>query len=200
LEQGQKTGWFYDHRLNRARLNPYVSNQRVLDVFSYLGGWGIQAAVNGAKQVLCLDSSPLSTIWITKNAELNNVSKKIGVLEQDAFVGLKELHQAKETFDIIVLDPPAFIKKQKDKKEGLIAYQRINELALKLLSPDGILLSCSCSHHMTDEELMNTIRRASQKTHAKLQILERGYQAPDHPVHPAIPETHYLKMLISHKI
>jgi 23S rRNA (cytosine1962-C5)-methyltransferase len=200
LWQGQKTGWFYDHRLNRSRLKEYAKNQRVLDVFSYLGGWGIQAAQAGASQVICVDSSTLSSEWIAKNATLNHLQEKVQVITDDAFVALKNLHQAKESFSLIILDPPAFIKKQKDKKEGLIAYQRINELALRLLTEDGILISCSCSMHLEYEELMQLLQRASIKTHSDLQILERGHQAPDHPVHVAIPETDYLKMIIARKV
>jgi len=199
LWTGQKTGWFYDHRLNRSRLKEYVKEQRVLDVFSYLGAWGIQAAKIGAKEVVCLDSSALSSTWIPKNATLNHVENKISVITEDAFEGLKKLALANEIFSVIILDPPAFIKKQKDMKEGLLAYQRINELALKLLSPNGILISCSCSMHMNDDEFLQTIRKASLKSHTQLQILERGHQAPDHPVHIAIPETNYLKMIIARK-
>jgi len=199
LWKGQKTGWFYDHRLNRSRLKEYVLGQRVLDVFSYLGAWGIQAAKWGAEHVTCVDSSPLSTHWIQENARLNQVEEKVQVYCDDAFVALKNLKQAEEKFSVIILDPPAFVKKQKDKKEGFIAYQRINEAALKLLEPNGILISCSCSMHMEYDDLIQAVRRASLRTNCELQILERGHQAPDHPVHIAIPETDYLKMVILRK-
>jgi 23S rRNA (cytosine1962-C5)-methyltransferase len=199
LWTGQKTGWFYDHRLNRSRLKDYANNQRVLDVFSYLGAWGIQAATLGAKEVVCVDSSPLSADIIPKNAALNHVEDKVRVICDDAFVALKKLADAEEQFSLIILDPPAFIKKQKDIKEGLIAYQRINELALKLLAPGGILISCSCSMQIDDKEFMQMIRKAGIKTRANLHVLERGHQAPDHPVHIAIPETDYLKMVIARK-
>jgi 23S rRNA (cytosine1962-C5)-methyltransferase len=196
LSEGQKTGWFYDHRLNRSRLEAYVSEQRVLDVFSYLGGWGIQAAKYGAKEVVCVDSSALAISLIQENAELNNVADKVKTIQGDAFVALKNLAEAKEKFDVIILDPPAFVKKIKDKKEGSLAYMRINEAALKLLVPGGILISCSCSMHMSYDDLVQAIRRASLHASCELQILERGHQAPDHPVHLAIPETDYLKMII----
>ena len=117
----------------------------------------------------------------------------------DAFEALKNLLTQSRTFDVIILDPPAFIKKHKDKKEGVIAYQRINEMALKLLNQNGILISCSCSMHLSEEDLMNVVRRASLKTHAGLQLLERGFQAPDHPVHLAMSETAYLKALFLRK-
>lgn len=200
LWTGQKTGWFFDHRLNRTRLVDYVKNRRVLDVFSYLGAWGVQSAVLGATEVVCVDSSNLSAEWIADNANLNQVGEKVRTITEDAFTTLKQLLQANETFDVIILDPPAFVKKQKDKKTGTIAYQRINEAAMKLLSPQGILISCSCSMHVSNEEFLQIIRRASLQQNKSFQILERGHQAPDHPVHIAIPETEYLKMVIARQV
>jgi 23S rRNA (cytosine1962-C5)-methyltransferase len=196
LLTGQKTAWFYDHRMNRLRLKDYVKNKKVLDVFSYLGGWGIQAAAWGAKHVTCVDGSQLAIDYVNENAKLNKVSDKITAICDDAFDALKKLANAQEKFDVIIIDPPAFIKKLKDKKEGLIAYQRINTAALKLLNPGGILLSCSCSMHLTEDELVQAVRRASLQTNQQVQIIERGHQAQDHPVHIAIPETDYLKMVV----
>jgi len=194
---GQKTGWFYDHSLNRARLISYVKNSRVLDVFSYLGAWGITAAVNGATEVTCVDSSTIAENYIKENAKLNNVADKVKVIIDDAFDALKTLHQQKQNFDVIILDPPAFIKKFKDKKEGFIAYQRINEAAIKLLNANGILISCSCSMHLSMDELVTAIRRASFRNEVEMQILEFGHQGPDHPIHFCIPETNYLKMVVA---
>ena len=196
LSEGQKTGWFYDHRLNRSRLATYVKDQRVLDVFSYLGAWGLQAAQSGEQQVMCVDVSSLAEKWIAQNARRNHLDNKVNVYCEDAFVALKKLQENSEKFGVIILDPPAFVKKLKDKKEGAIAYQRINEAAFKLLEPNGILISCSCSMHMQYDELTQAIRRAASRAHREIQILERGHQAPDHPVHIAIPETDYLKMVI----
>lgn len=200
LWSGQKTGWFYDHRLNRLRQKDYVADKTILDVFSYLGAFGIQAAVFGARSITCIDASNLSAEWIQENAQLNNVHPKVSVITADAFVALKNLYHTKEKFDVIIIDPPAFVKKHKDLKEGTLAYQRINEAALKLLAPDGILISCSCSMHVTYENLIEVLRRASYRAKVKLQILERGHQGPDHPVHLAIPETDYLKMIIARNI
>jgi 23S rRNA (cytosine1962-C5)-methyltransferase len=190
---GQKTGWFYDHRENRARLKQYVGNKNVLDIFSYVGGWGIQAAMAGAKSVTCIDSSAKAIAYAKQNAIKNGCDDKLSFHEQDAFVALKELLQTGQKFDVIILDPPAFIKKRKDIEQGQIAYLRLNELAMQLLTAAGILISCSCSLHMTPEKLLDIIRRASLKTKHKTQILEVGHQAMDHPLHPAIPETAYLK-------
>jgi 23S rRNA (cytosine1962-C5)-methyltransferase len=200
LWQGQKTGWFFDHRLNRARLQAYVRHQEVLDVFSYLGGWGIQAATYGAARVTCVDSSAFACEWTLKNAALNQVGAKVTVLCENAVTALQKLHQEKKKFDVIILDPPAFIKKRKDQKEGLLAYQRINSLALRLLNPQGILVAGSCSMHLRYEDLIYVLQRAALQTHCQLQILEKGHQGPDHPIHLALPETDYLKAIFLRRI
>lgn len=195
LLEGQKTGWFYDHRLNRARLKDHVKNKRVLDVFSYLGGWGIQAAKFGAKEVTCIDSSALACDFISKNAALNQVEERVSTICEDAFKALQQLHHEKQKFDVVILDPPAFIKKRKDVPQGKIAYQRLNQLALRLLNPGGILVSASCSMHLQRETFLQILTQQMQSPHF-LQILEQGHQGPDHPIHPAIPETEYLKAFI----
>lgn len=200
LLAGQKTGWFYDHRLNRLRLKAYVRDQRVLDVFSYLGGWGVQAAAFGASAVDCIEASKLACDLIMHNAGLNNATDKVKVIQSDAFDAMKALIQAGKTYDVITLDPPAFVKRAKDRREGMLAYQRVNELALKLLAPGGILVSCSCSMHVSLEELQSLVQRAAVRTRSSLQILERGHQGPDHPIHPAIPETDYLKAIFIRKL
>ena len=199
LFSGQKTGWFYDHRMNRARLANYVKNRTVLDVFSYLGGFGIQAACFGATSVDCIDSSRPACEFIEKNAVQNHVADKVHVLCDDAFDALKTLCQAGKTYDVIILDPPAFVKKAKDHNQGLLAYQRLNESALKLLAPGGILVSCSCSMHVSEAELIEMMQRLAYRTQSTLQLLERGHQGPDHPVHILINETNYLKALYIRK-
>jgi 23S rRNA (cytosine1962-C5)-methyltransferase len=193
LLEGQKTGWFFDHRDNRARLAKYVDQKSVLDVFSYLGGWGLQAAKFGAQAVTCIDSSEQAVLAINENAAMNHLESKVSTIKEDAFSAMKALLHQKSQFQVIILDPPAFIKKRKDINEGIIAYLRLNELAMQLLADNGILVSCSCSLHLSQTELMDIIRRASIKTHKQTQILEIGFQGLDHPVHPAIPETAYLK-------
>lgn len=193
LAEGQKTGWFYDHRENRARLRRYVAGRRVLDVFSYVGGWGVQAAAAGAERVLCVGSSGPALEHLERCARLNGVEGRVATLERDAFDALRDLRAAGERFDAIVLDPPAFIKRRKDAQQGEAAYQRINHLAMELLAPDGILVSASCSYHLSREALLGAILRAGREARREVQVLEEGHQAPDHPVHPAIPETGYLK-------
>jgi len=193
LREGQKTGWFYDHRVNRRRLARYVTDSRVLDVFSYVGGWGVQAAAAGAAEVVCVDSSAAALQLVDENARLNDVSARVSTILGDAFEVLDTLRGQQARFDVIVLDPPAFIKRRKDQKQGEQAYRRLNLAALELLPEGGILASASCSFHLSRDMLLRTILWAAERTGRQVQIVEEGHQAPDHPFHPAIPETNYLK-------
>jgi 23S rRNA (cytosine1962-C5)-methyltransferase len=197
VAQGQKTGWFYDHRSNRARLAAYCRGCRVLDVYSYVGAWGVQAAVFGAAQVHCVDSSSAALAAAEENARLNGVGDRLEVHRGQAAGVLERMAAGDEKFDIVVLDPPAFIQRKKDLDKGRKAYQRINEAALRLLSPGGVLVSASCSMHLGMADLHEVLRAAAQRTRSQLQFVELGHQAPDHPVHPAIPETGYLKAVFS---
>ena len=192
---GQKTGWFYDHRMNRARLKDYVKGKRVLDLYSYVGGWGIQAAAFGAESVTCVDSSSLALDYVEKNAELNNVAEKVSCIEGDVFEVCRQLKLEGEKFDVVIADPPAFIPKRKDKKAGEIAYQRLNQLAMRLLEKDGLLVSASCSMHLSREALVKAIAVSGQTLEKRLQIIEQGGQGADHPILPVIPETDYLKSI-----
>ena len=195
LQGGQKTGWFFDQRRNRARLGDYVQGKRVLDVFSYVGAWGVQAAVRGASGVVCVDASQPALDLAQAAAADNGVAERVGVMQGDAFEVLRGLREARERFDVVVVDPPAFIKRRKDSKAGEQAYHRINQLAMQLLERDGILVSCSCSHHLSRDGLQKILLQSARHLDRDLQLLERGHQGPDHPVHPAIPETEYLKAL-----
>nr|WP_043530540.1 class I SAM-dependent rRNA methyltransferase [Halomonas xinjiangensis] len=192
---GQKTGWFYDHRVNRAWLNGLVAGKRVLDVFSYIGGWGVQAAANGASEVLCLDASGEALERVAENAALNGVAEQVAIGEGDAFDALAALKAEGEQFDVVILDPPAFIKKRKDIPNGERAYARLNREAIRLLGRDGLLMSASCSMHLAPERLIESVRGAVRHQDRHGQVIYQGHQGPDHPVHPAIPETAYLKAL-----
>jgi len=192
---GQKTGWFYDQRGNRELLGRFAKGARVLDLFSYYGGWGLRAAAAGASEVLCVDSSAPALAGVTRNAAANGLT--VGVREGDAFEVLKELRAARERFDVVVCDPPAFIKKRKDHHAGLTAYHRINQMAMQVLSKDGLLVSCSCSHHLSREEHLSVVRAEARHIDRSAQIVAIGGQGFDHPVHPAIPETEYLKCLFA---
>jgi 23S rRNA (cytosine1962-C5)-methyltransferase len=192
LAEGQKTGWFFDQAANRRALTKYVrKGARVLDVFSYVGAWGARAARDGAGLVLCVDSSAAALDLVAKNAEINSL--KIDARKGDAFDVLEALAKERAQFDVVILDPPAFAKRKKDLPKALAAYKRLNQLAMALLAGDGILVSCSCSYHVSADEFQDAISKAARGAGKHLQVLETGGQAPDHPVHPAIPETRYLK-------
>jgi len=193
---GQKTGWFYDQRANRDSMAPYVRDGRVLDVFSYVGAWGVRAASFGASEVLCIDSSKPAVEAIRANAIANRVGERVTAIEEDAFDALKRLRQSKERFDAVIVDPPAFVKRKKDFAEGRLAYRRINEAAMQLLGKDGILITCSCSWHMSRDALLEAVNAGARHLDRHVQVLSRLQQAPDHPVNPAIPETDYLKGFI----
>lgn len=191
LAGGQKTGWFFDQAANRRALLKYVRGKRVLDVFSYVGAWGLAAARAGAADVSCIDSSAAALGALERNAADNRL--EVQTLKSDAFNALEALHRDGERFDVVVLDPPAFIKRKKQIPKGEAAYRRLNQLGLQLLTRDGILVSCSCSYHLSSDALLATLQKAARHTSRFVQVLEVGGQAPDHPLHPAIPETRYLK-------
>jgi 23S rRNA (cytosine1962-C5)-methyltransferase len=192
LLEGQKTGWFFDQAANRRALSKYLPpGGRVLDVFSYVGAWGVRAAHLGAREVTCVDSSAAALELAAANAQRNRV--KLVTRKADAFDALEEFAKQGARFDVVIVDPPAFAKRKKDLPKALAAYKRLNQLAIQVIAPEGILVSCSCSFHVSAEDLQDAIAKAARGADKHLQILEMGGQASDHPVHPAIPETRYLK-------
>ena len=191
LGSGQKTGWFFDQAANRSALRKYVGGARVLDVFSYLGAWGLGALKAGATEVTCVDSSAAALEQLQASAAANGL--KPSVVKGDAFDVLESLHGQGRRFDVVIIDPPAFIKRKKDVPKGEAAYKRLNQLAMQLLERDGILVSCSCSYHLEPDHLLTAIQRGARHLGRFAQVVEVGGQAPDHPIHPGIPETRYLK-------
>jgi 23S rRNA (cytosine1962-C5)-methyltransferase len=140
-----------------------------------------------------VDSSPAALERVGENADRNGVVARVSGLQGDAFDVLRALRDQQERFDQVILDPPAFIKRRKDEKEGTQAYQRLNRLGLELLESGGLLVTSSCSFHMGRDAFLRTVQQAARRAGRSLQLLEAGGQGPDHPVHPAIPETAYLK-------
>lgn len=193
LSEGQKTGWFYDHRAARRKMIPLAREARVLDVFSYCGAWGVLAAAHGATEVTCVDSSATALEFVHRNAEANGVNDTVRTLEADAQAAMKELAAAGERFDLVILDPPAFIKRKKDFRNGLAGYHAINELAMRLVSPGGVLVSASCSMHLGRDQLLDVVRASGRHIDRFVQVFAGEGQAEDHPIHPGIPETAYLK-------
>jgi 23S rRNA (cytosine1962-C5)-methyltransferase len=200
LLDGQKTGWFYDHRENRALLQRMCKDQSVLDVYSYIGGWGIEALMAGASSATCVDASQDALEMAHQNAELNGIADKFTTYQGKANDVLKQLAAEGKKYDIVVLDPPAFIKRKKDIKQGEKAYHQINQLAMRVLNPGGLLVSASCSMHLAHDSLMDVVRLAGSKTGRQLQVIADGGQGLDHPQHPAIPETNYLKAVFAREV
>jgi 23S rRNA (cytosine1962-C5)-methyltransferase len=197
LAGAQKTGWFYDQTANRARLRRYLpAGARVLDVCSYAGAWAVTALSYGAREAVCVDSSQAALDAATRNAAANGFT--VETRRGDAFDVLASLADAGERFDAVIVDPPAFIKRRKDLPQGEAAYRKLNQLALRLTTDRALLVSCSCSWHLPADSLPQLVQAAAVATGRELRVLEFGGQSPDHPVHPAIPETRYLKSVFCH--
>jgi 23S rRNA (cytosine1962-C5)-methyltransferase len=194
LADGQKTGWFYDQTANRAQLRQFLKpGARVLDVCSYVGGWAVSALAAGAQSAVCVDSSQSALDAAQANAVRNGVM--IEARRGDAFDVLEALRTEERQFDVLIVDPPAFIKRRKDLPKGEGAYRKLNQLALKLAADDALLVSCSCSWHLSAEVLPQLLQAAAMQAGCELRIIAQGGQSPDHPVHPVMPETRYLKAL-----
>ena len=190
---GQKTGWFFDQADNRLALARFGPARRVLDVCCYLGAWGLHAAAAGAESVTFVDSSGSALEQVAANAARNDLEQRVLARQGDAFEVLRALREEGARFDLVVLDPPAFIKRRKDEREGTRAYERLNRLGLELLQPGGLLVTSSCSFHMGRDAFLHAVQGASRRADTDLQLLLAGAQGPDHPMHPAIAETAYLK-------
>jgi len=196
IKHGQKTGWFYDQRDNRLALRQYVRGKRVLDCFCHTGGFALNAAAAGAKSVLGLDISDRAIEQAIKSAGLNNLSGLCQFEPADVLHTLKERVESGEKYEVVILDPPAFAKNKKSIESALKGYKEINLRAMKLLSPGGILVSCSCSYHVDDEQFKVMLVDAARDANRTLKMLEFRHQSKDHPVLLACRETQYLKCAI----
>lgn len=196
IARGQKTGHFLDQRENRRALSRYVQGARVLDCFTYTGGFGIHAAFFGAREVLGVDVSEWAIALAVENARANGVEGKVRFLVADVFEVLREFYKKGERFDVVVLDPPAFVKEKEALEGALRGYRDINLFAMKLLTPSGILVTSSCSHHVSEDRFLEVLEDAACDAKRRLQILERRGQAQDHPVLVGYPESRYLKCFI----
>ncbi len=192
---GQKTGWFFDQADNRLAQRRFGPAAQVLDVCCFLGAWGLQAAATGAEHVTFIDGAETALAGVTANAQRNGFAARIDTLQGDAFEVLTALRDDGRRFERVILDPPAFIKRRKDEREGTRAYERLNRLGLAVLKPGGLLITSSCSFHLGRDAFLRVIQAAARRAEQDLQLLQVGTQGPDHPVHPAIPETAYLKTL-----
>ena len=192
---GQKTGWFFDQRDNRDWVASLAKDSAMLDVFCHSGGFGIQAAKAGATAVTFVDSSGPALQAAEKNALLNGVEKKCQFIEGKAFETMEKLRDMGQKFGLVSLDPPAFIKSRKDMAAGLKGYQKLAKLAAPLIESSGYLFIASCSHHADLKELTDHVAEGLATSGRSFQLIKTAGAAPDHPVHPFLPETGYLKAL-----
>ncbi len=193
LSGGQKTGWFYDQRENRAWAARLAKGARVLDCYSFSGGFGIRAAAAGADEVTGLDSSEPALALARLAAEANGVASRCNFVRTDVMAELPRLHQRGERFDLVVADPPAYIKSKKHLAQGSQAYRKLVAAAAALVAPGGALVMASCSHHMDRARFAAQIERGIADAGRQARILREAGAGPDHPLHPALPETAYLK-------
>ncbi|KAF0224977.1 MAG: hypothetical protein FD176_786 [Rhodospirillaceae bacterium] len=194
LTDGQKTGWFYDQRDNRAFIARLAKGRRMLDVYTYAGGFAIQGALAGATEVVAVDRSEHSLALAAKAAELNNVP--LHTVRAEAFAEMARLEAAKERFGVVVVDPPAFVKSRKDVQSGAKGYRKMTRLAAPLVEPGGFLLCASCSHHMPVDQFAEEIAHGLGQAGRSGRILRSAGAGADHPLHPHLPESAYLKALI----
>lgn len=195
LLDGQKTGFFLDQRENQLRVKSYVKGKRVLDCFSYVGGWSLNAAKYGASEVTGLDISEKAVEQCRRHAELNDF-KNCVFHKRDVFDALKTMNENKTLFDVIILDPPAFVKSRAEIKDAVRGYREINRRAAKALSEGGILITCSCSHLVDRDAFRNTVLQGITAAGREAILLEQRTQAADHPILLSMRETEYLKCMI----
>jgi len=190
---GQKTGWFYDQRENRRLASRFASGGRVLDLYCFGGGFGILAALAGAEQVLAIDRSESALQLAARAAALNGVGERCRFAKGDAFEELERLSGQGERFDLVIADPPAFARSKKDLGPALRGYRKLARLAAALVAKGGTLLIASCSHQIETEAFAEAVRRGLQDAQRDGRIIATTGAAPDHPVHPFLPESAYLK-------
>lgn len=190
---GQKTGWFFDQRPNRDRVAALAPGARVLDVFCHIGAFGLRCAAAGAAAVTLVDASAPALEQAQAAAIRNGLAGALALRRGDAFDVMTEAAQAGERFDIVICDPPAFAKSKKDQAAGLRAYGRTARLAAALVAPGGFLFVASCSHHAAPEAFAAAVAEGLSRARRTGRILATTGAGPDHPVHPHLPESAYLK-------
>ena len=196
IQDGQKTGFFLDQKYNRAAIQKLCPGKRVLDCFTHTGSFALNAGIAGAAEVLGVDASELGIAQARENAALNRLEDRVSFCCADVFELLPKLEQDGETYDVVILDPPAFTKSRSTVKNAVKGYREINLRGMKLVKNGGFLATCSCSHFMDPELFAKTIREAARSAHRRLRQVEFRTQAPDHPILWAADESYYLKFYI----
>lgn len=196
LENGQKTGYFLDQKENRFALRRYCKDASVLDCFCNVGGFSINAAAAGAKDVIALDISEKALADVRENSRLNGLENIVHTECGDVFQKLRDYRKEGKTFDVVVLDPPAFTKSAADVKNAYGGYKDINILGMKLVNKGGFLVTASCSHYMTVSLFEKMLKEAAKESGTRIRLVEYKTQAPDHPALMAAEETTYLKFYV----
>ena len=196
IEDGQKTGFFLDQKYNRLAIQRLCKDAKVLDCFTHTGSFALNAGIGGASSVIGVDASQLGVDQATENAKLNDLDETVKFVCADVFDLLPELEEKGETFDVVILDPPAFTKSRNSVKNAIKGYREINIRGLKLVKDGGYFATCSCSHFMTPELFTQTIGQAAKSVHKRLKQVEYRTQSPDHPILWAADESYYLKFYI----
>jgi 23S rRNA (cytosine1962-C5)-methyltransferase len=196
LRVGQKTGFYLDQRENRRRVAAWGEGRRVADVCCYTGGFGLHLARAGAREVTGVDVSAPTLELAEENARLNGVDERVRYVRNDAFRWLEGEAREGRSYDLVVLDPPRFARSRRGVSGALRGYARLNEAALRVLEPGGLLVTCSCTGRVSREQFLQVLAGVSERTGRRLRILEQRGQPPDHPVDPACPETAYLKCVL----
>ncbi len=196
VENGQKTGFFLDQKYNRLAMQRICKGKKVLDCFTHMGTFALNAGIAGAKDVTGLDISEYAIEQATRNAELNHLQDTVHFRCANVLDELPKLAAAGEQYDVVILDPPAFTKSREATKNAIKGYREINMKGMKLVKDGGYLATCSCSHFMTQELLAKTIKEAAKATHKRLRQVEFRTQSPDHPILWAADESYYLKFFI----
>jgi 23S rRNA (cytosine1962-C5)-methyltransferase len=196
LAGGQKTGWYYDQRDNRAFLAALAKGKSMLDAYCYTGGFAIPAARAGAKEVSGIDSSAPALALAHDAAAANSVDKVCRFMKADVFEELERLSAKEERFDVVAADPPPFVKSRKDLETGAKAYRKLARLAASVTAPNGILFLASCSHNIPLERFAQECAIGIQRSGRRAALIRQAGAGPDHPVHPFLPETAYIKALV----
>ena len=196
VENGQKTGFFLDQKYNRLAMQRVCKGKKVLDCFTHMGTFALNAGIAGAKDVTGLDISEYAVEQAARNAKLNHLEDTVHFRCANVLDELPKLAAAGEQYDVVILDPPAFTKSREATKNAIKGYREINMKGMKLVKDGGYLATCSCSHFMTQELLAKTIKEAAKATHKRLRQVEFRTQSPDHPILWAADESYYLKFFI----
>lgn len=196
LLQKRFLGWDYDQRFNRLNAASYCTGKRVLSVYSEVGSWAIPAALAGANELLCAEASATALDALASNAETNDIDASLLCVEGDVLDNLETLKANEERFDVVIADPPAFIRRKRDSKSGEAGYRRLYENCMRLLSRDGIFICSSRSPFYSEDNMLSTLLASARHLDRSIQVLAQSGPSADFPVHPAIPETRYLKYMV----